>query len=498
MTVSARRSTRQPQTTTAWIGSLSVGTALGYTSSAFPSMAKLDSGVFLNEDQQTWFGALLTLGALIASPVAGLLADATGRRGTMVISAAGSLLGWLTIAVAGRRTVLYAGRIVTGFSVGMTSLVVPMYVSEVSVARTRGVLGAAVQLSTTIGIVSVYACGKICEWRLLSVTCMIPPSLMVILLWFVPESPRWLLVKGKRNKALHAARFLYGESQDTETLSDAVEESVSTEAFRVRELKLPSVWRPLLLSVFLMVSQQLSGINCVMFYAVKIFRDAQPASDPMNSIIGVGAVQVGATLFGTLVMDKLGRRKLLLTSVALLAASLCSLGTFFYVKETQGSNFLSDVTWFPLASLAIFIVAFSLGMGPVPWLMVSELLSQRIKGFATSVSTCFNWGTAFIITKVFNDMRSLLGSYGTYRFFSVAMVICLVIVTIYLPETKGRTLEDIQRSFRDEEQRGTAGRSPANEAVLQVLDGALYGPPLPEVVKHMPQMTQRVSKESVH
>ncbi|KAH6948461.1 hypothetical protein HPB50_024564 [Hyalomma asiaticum] len=437
----------------AWLGSVAMGTNLGYSSPAIPSLQRnvTDGGLEINESEESWFGSLMTLGALTGGLVAGFLVDSLGRKLSIIFSSLGFIAGWVLIATASTVVVLCLGRVITGFFTGLISLAVPVYVSEISRPQVRGTLGTGIQLSVTIGILGVFFFGKYLSWSSLAILCLTVPAAMAVLMIFMSESPRWLLQKGKREEALKALQFLYGPGTDYEGERNNIETNLKmnpSESFHVKELQQPFIYKPILISLFLMFAQQMSGINAVMFYAVSIFQSAGTTIPPEDCMVIIGIVQVIATLGATMVMDKGGRRVLLLTSAALLALSLGVLGGYHYVKATKGDEAVESIGWLPLVCLSLFIIGFSCGMGPIPWLMMGELLPLRVRGFATGMCTGFNWTMAFVVTKTFNDMLDLLKPHGTYWFFCIIMIISFFVVVLTLPETKGKTLEEIEAAFR--------------------------------------------------
>lgn len=444
----------------AWLGSVAMGTNLGYSSPAIPSLKNETTGLSLTENEVSWFSSLMTLGALTGGLVAGFLVDSLGRKISIIFSSAGFILGWSLIATASTVVILCLGRVITGFFTGIISLAVPVYVSEISRPEVRGVLGAGIQLSVTIGILAVFLFGKFLNWNSLALLCMTLPAAMALLMLFMAESPRWLLQKGKRDEALKALHFLYPFA-DHEAEREAIETNLRMspkESFQMKELQQPFIYKPIMISLFLMFAQQMSGINAVMFYAIKIFETAGSTIPPDDSMVIIGVVQVVATLVATMLMDKGGRRVLLLVSAALLALSLGVLGTYQYMKAMD-ENSVSNIGWLPLACLSIFIIGFSCGMGPIPWLMMGELLPSRVRGFATGVCTCFNWTMAFVVTKTFNDMIRILNVHGVYWFFCSVMVLSFIAVVVTVPETKGKTLEEIEQAFR-----GVAAAKPSGDA----------------------------------
>jgi len=202
--------------------------------------------------------------------------------------------------------------------------------------------------------------------------------------------------------------------------------------------------RPSLIMMGLMLFQQLSGINAVIFYTVQIFDSANVDLDPSVSTMIVGGVQIAATLASIFVVDRLGRRILLLFSDIVMCISLVALGLYFKMKEDGNA---ANIGWLPLISLILFIVAFSVGYGPLPWMMLGELLPPKVKGLTASIATMFNWFLSFLVTKFFANMLKSFGDAWSYWTFAIICAAGTVFVFIFVPETKGKSLDDIQKLF---------------------------------------------------
>lgn len=198
----------------------------------------------------------------------------------------------------------------------------------------------------------------------------------------------------------------------------------------------------LFISLLLMFFQQFSGINAVIFYTAPIFQSAGSTMDPAVCSIVVGVVQVVMTLASSVLIDKAGRRILLLQSSFIMGACLIVLGVYFKMQNDKVD--VSNIGWLPLASVVLFIISFSLGFGPIPWMMMGELCAPDIKGLASALAVMFNWTLVFLVTKSFGTMQELLGSDWTFWFFGAWMMVCTVYVFIKVPETKGKTNAQIQ------------------------------------------------------
>ncbi|XP_078737600.1 solute carrier family 2, facilitated glucose transporter member 8 isoform X3 [Lampetra fluviatilis] len=262
------------------LGPLSLGLTLGYSSPAIPDLERSpEAQLRLSPAQVSWFGSLVTIGAVLAGPLAGLLVERLGRKPTLMLSAVPFVVGWLLLVTAQSPAALYAGRTLTGLAGGTASLVVPVYISEVSHPAVRGALGSCMQLMVVLGIFTAYAAGLILGWRWLAVLCAVPPTLMLLLLVaVVPESPRFLLSRPRRRaEAVAALTVLRGDAVDVRTeirLIRQGQQQQQQERLSWRELRMPVLYKPLAVTVLLMTLQQFSGINAVMLYAESIFRAA--------------------------------------------------------------------------------------------------------------------------------------------------------------------------------------------------------------------------------
>ncbi|XP_076372207.1 solute carrier family 2, facilitated glucose transporter member 8-like isoform X2 [Tachypleus tridentatus] len=428
-----------------------MGTGLGYSSPAIPSLQSVNSDVHLDDEYVPWFGSLLAIGALIGGPIAGFAVDYFGRKLTLMLIPVVFTAGWLCIILSHGTSLLLFGRIVTGFACGLVSLAVPVYIAETSAPESRGILGSCVQLMITLGILLTYVVGKFIEWKWLALFSMTFPSILTVLMTFVPETPRWLLINGKRGDAIKAIDFLYGSSLNPESECQLLETNISqqtSERFSWQVLLLPHVLRPLFLSSGLMIFQQLSGINNVMFYTVSIFQSTGSTMDPNDETIIIGVVLFLATLAGSLLMDLAGRRILLLVSGLVMAFSLAGLGTYYYLDAAVRDSY----NWLPLTSMIVYIAAFSVGYGPIPWLMMSELFSVKVRGWSSGIATFVNWTFVFLVTKEFYYLIDLIHDYGAYWTFGSLCLLSCVFVAILVPETKGKTLEDIENHFQGKKQ----------------------------------------------
>ncbi|KAL8623381.1 hypothetical protein ACOMHN_060251 [Nucella lapillus] len=428
----------------ACIGALNFGYTIGYSSPAIPSMIR--HGV-LREEDSGWFGSLMTIGALFGGPIGGWLIEKQGRKRTIFLSSLPFLFGYGSLIVAQSVTYLYIGRFLTGVGSGMVTVCVPMYIAEIATKSRRGVLGSCVQLFVVIGICLAYILGRDKEWKEMANAALLPAVLSAVAVVLIPETPRWLLAQNRKvdaRKALAAVRDAHADVQDElrdiEEGLDTQDEMSWSEFFGREELK-----RPLFLCLVIMVCQQFSGINAVMFYTVSIFNAAIPEMAYAATVL-IGIVQVIATLVACFLVDHAGRKKLLIMAGSVMAFNLFLFGLYFRLSAQKS---LSPIltTWLPVVCLTFYIVGFSLGWGPIPMLIMSEIFPARGRGTAAAIAIFFNWLTAFFVTKDFMTFQNVLGQDGVFYFFSMCCVFGVWFVWKYLPETKGKSLEDIELYF---------------------------------------------------
>lgn len=284
----------------------------------------------------------------------------------------------------------------------------------------------------------------------MSVVCGILPIVFGVIFFFMPESPTYLVSKGRSEAAVQSIQWLRGKEYDyapeLEELNQTDREIREQQVNIFTALARPVTIKAMSISLGLMFFQQVSGINAVIFYSAGIFEDANTGISAGLSTILIGVMQVVATFVATIVVDKLGRRILLLASGIVMALSTTAIGVYFFLKD-QDEESVVNLGWLPVASLCVFMIMFSIGFGPVPWLMMGELFATDIKGFAGSIAGTTNWVLAFVITKTFKNLTEGLGSGPTFWLFSGLTVLGVFFVFFVVPETKGKSLNEIQQEL---------------------------------------------------
>jgi len=384
-------------------GSFVFGTSGGWPSPVLPQLRKswVEGGFDIDDDSESWVGSLMPIGALVGGPVAGLLVDLIGRKHTMMVTALLFGISYLVLVISPNIMVVYAGRIATGLCTGMASLVCPLYIAETARPEVRGFLGTWVQLLVTIGVLAAYSLGAIVTWRWLSAICIGFSLIWICILILVPETPSYHISKGYETDARASLAWLRGmvDHRDITEELEEIKESVilsSSNKSGFTAIFQRTNLIPLMIGFLLMFSQQFSGISVVICYTDDIFADAGSSLAASTQTIIIGGVQVVATFIGALLMDRLGRRFLLLFSCVAMIVSICVLGAFFFIKHNLNDTDLAkELSVLPIVALSTYIAAFSVGLGPIPWLMMSELFSPSVRGIASSIVVCSNWSSYF-------------------------------------------------------------------------------------------------------
>ena len=397
--------------------------------------------------------SVVLAGAIIGAAAGGILADRFGRRKVLIATAAVFTAGAVDTAVAPTVTLLIVGRVIIGIAIGAASFTAPLYISEVAPVNIRGRLVSLNQIALTGGIVISYlvdyALSDIRGWRWMFGLSAVPASLLGIGMIFMPESPRLLVSHAMTDKARSVLRRIRGTDDIDAELQD-IRQSLGQQSGRWSELKNPLVRPALIVGVGLAVFQQVTGINTVIYYAPTIFQFAgfKSASVSILATVGVGIVNVLMTLVAMWLIDRVGRRPLLLTGLIGMILSLGILGLAFLLPTLS-----SILAWVAVGSMMLYVGSFALSLGPVFWLLISEIYPLKIRGLSMSIATIANWGANLLVAMTFLTLLQTLGRPLTFWCYAIMGLAAWLFSYFLVPETKGRSLEEIEAHWR-------AGRHP--------------------------------------
>ncbi|KAL7736370.1 hypothetical protein ACLKA6_014839 [Drosophila palustris] len=431
-------------------GAFCMGASMGW-SSPVEKMLTVENayGFPISGDQFGWVSSLLTLGATVVCIPVGFVIDWIGRRPTMLALIPPYMVGWLLMIFANSVIMLYFGRFILGVCGGAYCVCASMYSTEISTIATRGTLGSFFQLNTVSGLLYGYIVGGYLPLLTINILCAILPLIFVVVHYFMPESPVYLAMKNRPDDATRSLKWLRGKDCDiSEELNEIMEETnKNADEPKVNvfaALRRPITLKGIGIAVILQALQQWTGINAIMFYSTSIFEDVGAGLSGRVCTILIGATQVVMTLVATMIIDRAGRRILLLISAFFMAITTCLMGVYFQLKDTDPDS-VQSLGWLPITSILLFIVFFSIGFGPVPWIMMAELFTEDVKSVAGSIAGTSNWFSAFLVTLLFPILKNAIGSAPTFWIFTGIAVVAFVYILLFVPETKGKSLLEIQR-----------------------------------------------------
>jgi len=426
------------------LGGLLFGYDTGVISGALLFIRQVMS---LSSTMQGVVVAIALAGAAVGAAMAGHLSDRVGRRRVILGAGLMFIAGALISAVAPNVIVLLIGRFLVGLAIGVTSMLAPLYLAEISPARERGAIVSLNQLCITGGILVSYLVGFALAsaaggWRWMLALGALPGVILSAGMLFLPESPRWLAGHGRMRDAetvLHHLRGAADVSGELNTLrTDLAREG--RQLASASELLAPRLRRPLVIGIGLAMFQQITGINTVIYFAPTIFQSAglSSAATSILATAGVGAVNVIMTIVSIRLIDRLGRRQLLFWSLGGMAVTLFVLGGAFHVGVS------GQLAWVAVASVAAYVGFFAIGLGPIFWLLIAEIFPLALRGRAMSLATVANWVFNLIVAATFLNLVGALGSAGAFLVYAILSVAALIFIALVVPETKGRSLEQIE------------------------------------------------------
>ena len=391
----------------------------------------------------------LFLSAMIGAPLGGTLADKIGRRKVLLIAGVLFLVGSLSMALAPSIPILILGRVITGLSLGTVSIISPLYISEISTTSNRGKMVTFNTLGITFGTLLAYIVNYIFsndgDWRWMFGLEALPALCITVGMLFLSETPRWLAIHSLEDKAKRVLRHIRGQKDVSQELS-SIESSLSKHGSSWSELLKPSLRRAVLLGVGLAFCRGLTGFSVILYgYSPTILELSgfKIASFAILATVGIGIVNTIMTFVVVAIIDRIGRRPLMIIGLLGVTISLAALGITFMFGEAG-----EYAKWIALGSLLLYIGSWSLGPRPVFWLLISEIYPTKVRGKAMSLGSLTNWGITWLVTLTFLPLIGLIGKTGAFWFYGFFAIVTLLVFYFLVPETNGQSLEKIEEHWR--------------------------------------------------
>ncbi|KAF7270697.1 hypothetical protein GWI33_016365 [Rhynchophorus ferrugineus] len=426
------------------------GIAMSWTSPVIPKLHS-DENPFdhqVTTTHEAWIAALMPLGAAIGPLAAGYCADKLGRKKALIFLALPMVIGFLTLSAASQVSLYYAARFLIGLGVGSAFAIVPMYVGEISQPHNRGKYGSAMGVLITLGIIYPFSIGPHLTLTMYSLSCAVPLiAFIIIFAIFMPESPYYLISMGDLDGAAESLIKLRRNGADIRSelaeIKDGVEKERENTAGIKDLFKTAGGRRAVYISFGLVALQQFAGINPLLSFLKTIFEAAGSTIPPNICTIITGCVQVSSNTLCIFLVEKMGRRLLLLICCIFCCISMTVLGVYFYLKLNEFN--VEPVFWLPITCLIVYMLVFSFGLGPLPWTVMSEIFPSNVKGIASALSSTTAFVTSCLVTFLFPILSEILGMAGSFWMFAVFCLLGYFFVFFVLFETKGKSLAEIQR-----------------------------------------------------
>jgi SP family arabinose:H+ symporter-like MFS transporter len=450
-------STNKPNTSLKYVIMISVvaaigGLLFGYDTAVIAGAIGSIQTIFdLSPALTGWAASSAIWGCIIGVVFAGILSDKFGRKKILILSAILFAISAIGSSIPNNLTQFVLARLIGGIGVGIASMLSPMYISEIAPAKIRGTLVTLYQLAIVIGINLIYFINlKIAGsgdaqwnldtgWRIMLGSEVIPALIFFVLLLLIPESPRWLASKGKLDNAKAILEKINGQYKAAELLTE-IQDSFKEEKGSVKELFSSSLRMAMLIGMFLAFFSQITGINAIIYYAPEIFKSVGFGADSaMFQTVIIGIVNTIFTFVAIVFIDKYGRRTLLLWGVTGMIICLCGVGLMFHFELSSGP-------WLLLFILG-FIASFAMSLGPIPWVLISEIFPTKVRGVAMSISVLMVWIGVVLITQLTPILLDGFGGAITFWIFMFNAIILIIFTYKMIPETKGKTLEEIGKMW---------------------------------------------------
>ncbi|XP_031622894.1 facilitated trehalose transporter Tret1-like isoform X2 [Contarinia nasturtii] len=416
----------------------------------------LSSGkITMNE--ASWSASLICIGGLVGNICFGFITNRFGRKNPLIFITIPVIISWLLILYAQNFYYLAAARLLNGFTGGAIYTIVPPFLSEIAIDRVRGLLGSTLVLSCNIGILLAFVFGNYFDFYMTPKFVIASTILCAVLLCFFPESPSFLMKQNRISEAERSIRFYQNLKKDADyevlqsemnKLKNSLQGDSTKKSVSIKWCDLTSGAgrKAMTIGIVLAALNQLCGCFAMLQYTANIFKEAGSAMSPNMSAIVVGVIQLIGSYVTTALVDRTGRKFLFAVSTIGIAFGLITLGVYMMLK-TSGHE-VETFSWIPIVSFSFVIFIASWAVLTLPFLVISEIMPEKLKDFGMSFCMAILWSTSFAIIKYLPFLNNALGFHGTLFVFASVCLSCAIFIILYMPETKGKSYEEIQKTLR--------------------------------------------------
>ncbi|KAF5287670.1 hypothetical protein FQR65_LT12200 [Abscondita terminalis] len=437
-----------------WVASLCVilittctGCNFGWTSPYIPFLLSEESSIRLTDEEGSWIAVIYLIAGLCGAITSAFTSNVFGRKPTLIFASAIFVVSWLMLTFASTYAELLVVRFIAGGNEGLIFVTATAYLAEIADKKIRGFFCSLISVASITGVLIINILGSRLTIRDSSLVCMtLPITFLLIFIW-MPESPHYLLAKGKAEiarKCLAKIRPLAEIEEELADISKSVEEDKTV---KFTDLFLSKTYRINLLIVMGLQSfQQLSGICAIIFYAQTVFEETTNALSPLTAVVILHSVEIIVSFISSVLIDKIGRRPLLISSITVAALTLLVVGAYFLIIEEFIKTKIFE--WLPISCLVVFIVVYSIGLQTIPTFIAGEIFPTNLRTHAVAFSNVFYFLAAFVVSKFFQVTKDVYGMNVSFLTFSACSFLGLIFIIYFVPETKNKSLREIQLELK--------------------------------------------------
>ncbi|CAL7933225.1 unnamed protein product [Xylocopa violacea] len=442
----------------AQLGTINTGMTFGFSAIALPQLQEPNSTIPIVEgsSEESWIASMSSIGTPIGCLVSGYMMDVLGRKRSLIITEIPALLGWVLIAFATNIHMIYAGRFFVGLGSGMVGAPARVYTGEVAQPHLRGMLTAFASIGVSTGVLIEYALGSALTWNTCAAISGILPLAALLLMFLFPETPSYLMSRSRPEKARKALQQFRGSTcninQEMETLINFSNKNNIKRLTGLREitsaLLKPNALKPFTLLFLYFLIYQWSGTNVITFYAVEIFQDSGATLNKYLAAVILGIVRLASTIAACILCRRCGRRPLTMVSSVGCGLSMVGLGGYMWLKTYWVTNSLPILaTWFPVVCIFSYTITCTLGFLVIPWVMIGEVYPVQVRGIIGGLTTMTAHLFIFTVVKTYPFLASAITRHGTFILYGCISLFGTIFFYLCLPETKGKTLQEIEDYF---------------------------------------------------